>query len=577
MDILIKGGTVLNVYSGELLKLNVAIKGKRIWYVGPRDDLGDVDWTVMDVTGKILVPGYIDPHFHPWFIFNPLSFGEAACALGTTTLFCDNLLFYLLMGPGLFERFMEALSEMPIKYFWFCRAVPQTPMADEDALFSVENLRRLLSHPLVRSLGEITRWQEVIQGDSKIMEIIRIAQGLGKRVDGHTAGAKYDQLNVISRAGVASCHEGITAQEILDRLRLGLYVFLRESSLRQDLTDLLRVVTRDKVSTRRIMLTTDCSSPAFYQQFGVTDHILEIALREGIDPIRAYQMVTLTPAVYYGIDHDLGGIAPGRYADILILKDLFHPRPETVISKGKIIAQGRRLAEPFPQMDWKRFFPSGSFTKGNWSAQRDLFEIVSTQNSIRFPVITLISPVITRTEWVEFDVKDGLLNLERHKELCFISILNKERKWVTNGVIRGFGGGVEGLAASFNTAAEILVMGRKSDAMAASVNRVLEIEGGIVAVEKGGTAFEFPLPLGGIMSNAPMDRIAEKERELRAFLSCRGYPFHDPLYTLAFLPNDFLPDVRINYQGVVDIRRNNVLWPRRDLEKEGLPGTLKAQ
>jgi len=569
MDIIFKGGTVVNVYSGELLKLNIAVKGERIWYVGPRNDVGDVDSRVIDVAGKILVPGYIDPHFHPWFIFNPISFGEAACAFGTTTLFCDNLLFYLLMGPKLFERFMETLSDMPIKYFWFCRAVAQTSMADEDTLFSIENLRRLLSHPLVRSLGEITRWQDLIKGNPKMMEIIRIAQGLGKRVDGHTAGAKYDQLNVVSRAGVASCHEAITAQEVLDRLRLGLYVFLRESSLRQDLTDLLQVVTRDKVSTRRVMLTTDCSSPAFYDQHGVTDHILEIALREGVDPIRAYQMVTLTPAVYYGMDHDLGGIAPGRYADILILKDLFHPRPETVISKGKIIAESGCLTEPFPKMEWKRFFPSGSFTKGNWSAQRELFEIVSTQNSIRFPVITLISPVITRTELVEFDVKEGFLNLERHKELCFISLINKEGKWVTNGVIQGFGSGVEGLATSFNTAAEILVLGRRPDAMAAAVNRVLEIEGGIVAVENGRTAFEFPLPLGGIMSNASMARIAEKERELRAFLSCRGYPFHDPLYTLVFLPNDFLPDVRINYQGVVDIRRNNVLWPRRDLERKG--------
>lgn len=566
MDIILTGGRVLNVYSGELLKVNVVIRNERIFYVGVQNDIADGNASVMDVTGKTLVPGYIEPHFHPWFIFNPLSFGEAACSLGTTTLFCDNLLFLLVMGPVLFEQFMETLSKMPIKYFWFCRGVPQTPMADENGLFSVENLRRLLSHRLVRSLGEITRWRDVIKQDAKMMEIISIAQALEKRVDGHTAGAKYEQLNILSRAGVASCHEAITAREVLDRLRLGLYVFLRESSLRQDLTELLEAVTKQKVSTRRIMLTTDCSSPAFYEEYGVTDHILKIALREGVDPIHAYQMVTLTPAVYYGMDHELGGIAPGRYADILILKDLFHPRPETVMSKGKIIAQGGHVTDPFPQIEWRQFFPYSLFGKGNWSAQSNLFDIVSMQDTIRFPVIKLISAVITRTEWIEFVVKENLVNLEGHKGLCFISLLNKERKWVANGIIQGFGGGVEGFASSFNTAAEILVIGRNTDAMARAVNRVLEIKGGIVAVENGGIAFECPLPLGGIMSEVSMYRIAEKERELKKFLYHRGYPFDDPFYTLVFLPNDFLPDVRINYLGVIDIRRNNILWPRRDLE-----------
>ena len=128
-NILLKGGTLLNVYSGELLKMNIATRGEKIWYVGPSSDDMSRDTQVVDVGNKILVPGYIDPHFHPWFTYNPISFGEEACRLGTTTIFCDNLIFYMLMGVRLFEGFMEALSEMPIKFFWFCRAVPQTPVS----------------------------------------------------------------------------------------------------------------------------------------------------------------------------------------------------------------------------------------------------------------------------------------------------------------------------------------------------------------------------------------------------------------------------------------------------------------
>jgi adenine deaminase len=563
-NILLKGGTILNVYSGELLKMDIAIKGERIWYVGPSSDVVSGDTQVLDVGNKVLVPGYIDPHFHPWFTYNPVSFGEEACRLGTTTIFCDNLIFYMLMGVSLFESFMEALSEMPIKFFWFCRAVPQTPMTTEDELFSVKNLERLLKNPLVQSLGEITRWPEILRDNPKIIEMMRLTKNLKKRVDGHTAGAKYEQLSILSRAGVESCHESISAKEAIERLRLGFYVVLRESSLRRDLSDLLRIVTESKVSTDRIMLTTDASSPLFYEECGATNHVLEIAMNEGIDPITAYRMVTINPAVYFGMDHEIGGIAPGRYGDILVLKDLGHPKPELVVSKGRIIAENGNLIESFPWEGWEAFFPSNSFFGRNWSAKGHHFHITSSAKTINFPTLKLINPVITRIEKVDFIIKNGLLDLNEKEGFCFLSLINRDGKWVTNGVIQGFGN-VEGLASSFNTATEILAIGHQPEAMCAAVNRVLDIKGGIVAIEDGKVAYELPLPLGGAMSDLPIKQLARKDMELREFLSTRGYPYHDPLYTFIFLPNDFLPDARINYQGVVDIRNNEVLWPRRDL------------
>ena len=563
-NILLKGGTLLNVYSGELLKMDIATRGEKIWYVGPSSDDVRRDTQIVDVANKILVPGYIDPHFHPWFTYNPISFGEAVCRLGTTTIFCDNLIFYMLMGVRLFEGFMAALSVMPIKFFWFCRAVPQTPMKTEDELFSVENLERLLNNPLVQSLGEITRWPEIVRDNPKILEIIRLTKRLKKRVDGHTAGAKYEQLSILSRAGVESCHESISAKEALERLRLGFYVVLRESSLRRDLSDLLKIVTKNRVSTDRIMLTTDASSPLFYEEYGATNYLLKIAMNEGVDPITAYRMVTINPAVYFGMDHEIGGIAPGRYADILALKDLAHPTPELVVSKGRIIAEDGNLIESFPWKGWEAFFPLGSFSRRKWSAKEHHFHIASREKSITFPTIRLINPVITRIEWVDFIIKDGLLDLDDKEGFCFLSLINRDGKWVTNGVIQGFGN-VEGLACTFNTAAEILAIGRNPTAMSAAVNRILDIKGGVVVIEGGRVFHEFSLPLGGLMSDLPMTELAQKDRELRKFLSTRGYPYHDPLYTFIFLPNDFLPDVRINYQGVVDIRNDKMLWPRRDL------------
>ena len=564
-DVSLVGGKVLNVYSGELLQSNVCIKGERFYYIGPSSNMVKNSRKIIDVTGKYLVPGYIDPHFHPWFIYNPISFGEQTCRTGITTLFCDNLLFYMLMGPELFETFMNALSKMPIKYYWFCRIVPQTPMEDEEELFSIDNLKRILRSPWAKSVGEITRWPEVIKGNRKIKKLIRFAkEELNIRVDGHTAGARYDQLAALSRCGIESCHEATNAQEAMDRLRLGMYVILRESSLRQDLRELLRIVTENRVLSDRLMLTTDSSSPAFYDKEGFTEHILKIAIDMGIDPVMVYRMVTINPAVYFGMDHEVGGIAPGRLADLVVLSDLRDPTPDMVISKGQIIAENGELKGTFPPLEWDQFFPQGCFARRQWRVDPVVLGIRSKKKSLRFPIILLSSPVITRLEWAELDVRNGTVVLPEGSQYCFVSLVNKEGKWSTNGILKGFGR-VEGFASSFNTAAQILAIGQSAEAMAAAVNRVLEMGGGIVAFEGGELVYEMPLPLGGVMSEQPITYLAKKERELKAFLNERGYPFHDPLYTLVFLPNDFLPEVRINYQGIVNIKTNEVLYPGVDL------------
>jgi adenine deaminase len=567
-DLFLEGGRVLNVYSGELLESNVAVRGEKIWYVGPRSDSIGEKSLRLDVSRKVLVPGYIEPHCHPWNAYNPVSLGEEFCRLGTTTLVCDNLIFYMMMGVEGFEALMATFSKMPVKFFWFMRLVPQTPLEQEDTLFSADNLKRLLRNPLTLSIGEITRWQELIKGNTKIEKLIRMARRLRKRVDGHTAGAKYENLSIISRAGVESCHESITAEEVLERLRLGFHVLLRESSLRQDLRGLLKGVRENPLSLRRVMLTTDGSSPAFQLEAGMTDHLVRIAMEEGIDPVEAYRMVTLNPAAYFGLEDRLGGIAPGRDADILVLRDLRDPTPELVISKGRIVSEKGVLLCPFPDPDWKRFSRALE-GKHKWRARKDFFEIpvkgTTEEQKVPFPVIRLISTVITRIKRVDFPVRAGLIDLSAADGFCRVAALDRSGRWIANGILEGYADRIEGIASTFNTALEILVIGQNPSAMASAVNRVIRMGGGIAAIEKGEVAFELPLPIGGMMSERPLEEVAKKEAALKEFLSSRGYPFHDPLYTFIFLPNDFLPEVRINRKGVVDIKKDEILWPARRL------------
>ena len=543
----------------------MATKGDKILYVGPLSECAGEDTTVLDVSERFLVPGYIEPHCHPWVLYNPLSFGQEAVRFGTTTFVCDNLFFYLLMGLKKFESFMESISDMPVKFYWTCRTAPQSPMAHEDALYSIENLRDLLQNAHMVSLGEITRWQDVLQGDDKVRELIGIAKNLGKRVDAHTAGAKYERLNVLSRSGMESCHESINGQQLLDRVRLGLYVMLRHSSLRPDLPELVKTIVSKDLSMDRMMFTTDGSTSGFHQEFGMNDNLIKIAIQGGIDPVSAYRMATINPATYFHMDGDVGGIAPGRFADILVLKNLETPTPEMVISRGRMAVKNGASVEQFPPIQWKTFFPQSCFTERSWKAKSEDFRIPSDGYRLRFPVINLVSAVITGIEWRDFSIRDGFLSVDEGKGLSLISLVDKDGRWVTNGIIRGFADEVEGLASSYNTATEILAIGNDPEAMSAAVNRVLELRGGIVAFEGGKIAYELRLPLGGIMSDASMSTLAEKERELKEYLKGKGHPYHDPLYTFTFLPNDFLPDVRINYDGIVDIKEKKTLWNRRDL------------
>jgi adenine deaminase len=559
-DLYLKGGTVLNVYSGELLKAGVAAQGDRIAYIGKSESSIGRGTEVMDVSGQVLVPGYIEPHAHPWVIAPPVELASAVLPLGTTTMVCDNLFFYLLMGTERFLDFAHALKEIPIRLLWVARIQPQAPMEREDEVFAWSQVDRLLADESVVALAEITRWPLVYGGDESSLHKVLRARQRGKRVDGHTAGASYEKLVALAAAGIQSCHEAIDQGQAEDRLRLGLYTMLRESSLRPDLRGLLKIVTERGVSTHRLMMTTDGPSPYYVSRHGFSDNLVRIALEEGVDPIRAYQMVTLNPATYFGLDSEIGGIAPGRMADILVLNDLKEPRPEVVIASGRRVASKGSLVTRVSKVNWSQYLP-GSTQTNDWHAEASLFSLPKEPRP--FPAVRLMNAVITRKaevhlpqEVADSDLPEGFLR---------IALLDWNGRWASVGLVQGFANRLEGFASSYNTAVKILAVGNSSESMAMAVNRVLELHGGIVLVEGGQNLYEFPLEIGGMMTSKPFDWIARKSEELFRLLSDRGYLHNDPIYTLCFLPSDFLPEIRVNYHGIFNVKSGQTLVPRRDL------------
>ncbi len=549
-DLYLRGGSLLNVYTGEIYPANVAVKGERIAYVGRRDDMVRPRTRVLDVTGRVLVPGYIEPHTHPANLVTPSALARHVLPLGTTALVGDTLQFWELGGLRAFRAAADALAASPFRFYWMLRVHGQSRTVDEARRFPLRDLARAIRHPWVVAVGEVTRWPEVRAGNPDLLARLELAHAAGKRVEGHTAGAAAEKIAAIAAGGLTSDHEPITATEVLARARQGIAVMLRESSLRPDLRGLLDVLKDAPALASRLMLTADGAMPQFVHAHGFIDHLIRVAMERGVPPIDAYRMATLNPATYFGLDGDLGGVAPGRYADICVLGDLAEPSPETVIARGRVAATGGRLLVRVPEPPWSRVYAGPRARLDvRWRARAEDFTLPSRA---RYPVMRLVSTVITRLE--ERALGPGDLHA---------ALVDREGRWAAPGVLAGFGDGVEGLAATMSTDYNIVTMGRSREAMAAAVNRVLDLHGGAVLVEHGRVACELPTPIGGIMARGSLPEAARRERELHAALSARGYPYHDPVFTLFFLAADFLPAVRLTPRGVWDVKRSRVLLPSR--------------
>jgi len=298
------------------------------------------------------------------------------------------------------------------------------------------------------------------------------------------------------------------------------------------------------------MLTADGSMPAFVLEHGFVDHLIRTAMQRGVSPADAYRMATLNPATYFGKDADLGGIAPGRYADICILRDLDEPRPQTVIARGRVAARDGRALLAIPQPPWRRVFATPTARlRVSWRARPDDFRLPDRPT---LPVLRLVSAVITKVE----DRAPQSTDLHA-------ALLDRRGRWVAPALVAGFAERVDGLATTISTDFNILALGRRRESIVRAVNRLLEVRGGVVLVDGDEVTWELPLPLGGIMTDAELPEAAARERELSRHLAERGYTFHEPLFTLFFLSADFLPAARLTPRGVWDVKAARVLLPSR--------------
>jgi adenine deaminase len=334
-----------------------------------------------------------------------------------------------------------------------------------------------------------------------------------------------------------------------------MYVMLRHSSLRLDLPALLAVATDARAFSGRLMLTPDGPSPDFILEHGYMDHLVRIAIEHGAAPVAAHQMASLNPATYYGLDEEIGGLAPGRRADINILPSLRDARPEIVISDGRTVAEDGRLTIAWQDLPWSEWLRP--FVTRRWRPEPSLFSMDGAPSPM--PAMHLQNSVIASRRDVQ--INNGVLPAG---VLRFV-LIDPGGRWRVRTCLSGFADRLGGLASTFSAAGGVYVAGLDPGDMAMAAGRALELGGGIVLAEGGEVRFELPLPLAGVMSPRPMREIVEATDALASLLRERGYAHHDLPYTLLFFGFDALPYVRLTYAGVWDVLASTTLIPREDL------------
>lgn len=560
-DLFIKGGTVINVYSGEFLQQNVAIYKDCIAYIGESEAAIGEHTNVIHAEGKYISPGFIEAHAHPWIIYNPLSVTEKIVPLGTTTTVNDNLAFYLHMGINGFKEMVAALKVLPGNFFWLARLVSHAEFIGERDLFNQSALQELLALDEVLGSAEVTRWPLLYNGDPFLLEMMDHIKKIGKIADGHTAGCSYEKLNAIAASGVSACHEAITAKEAFDRLRLGLWTTLRNSSLRPDLQEIVKLITEGNVSTSRIIMTTDGPNPSFIEEEGFVEGLVRQAVELGVPVMNAIQMVTINAATYLKLDDYIGGLAPGRKADILILPNLVDFRPDLVIAGGEIVAEKGKLTTALPEINWNQFLVREPFSFSKSLLENpNLYLYPHPSEKEPVPVVYFKSNVITQQKDTMLPSLNGFADIAEQKGLMQAVLISRKGEWITKGILERFAINLDGMASTYNSTTELLVIGRNPEAMAKAAARVHELGGGIVVVKGDEIVVEIPLPLAGVMTmNPSFDAAVEYYNHLMSALQEYGFPFHDILYTLLFLTCDFLPGLRLLPFGLYDVKKDEYL------------------
>jgi adenine deaminase len=548
-DKIITNATYLHSMFKKWVQGNIWISNDRIIYAGPELPTSTDGTEVIDASGQYIVPGYIEPHVHPFQLYHPQSFADYASQLGTTTFLSDNLILFLLLENQKAFTILDQLNELPFSFYWWARFDSQTELENEDEIFTTKSIGEWLERPDVLMGGELTAWPRLLAGDDQMLYWLQTAKKNGKKIEGHFPGASDKTLARMRLLGADGDHEAMTVEEVERRLLHGYAVTLRHSSIRPDLPNLLKEMVEKEMDVfDHVMMTTDGSTPSFHID-GVMDKCIQVAMDAGVKPIDAYLMASYNVARYYNMSHLHGFIATGRFATLNFLESETNPVPVSVLSKGVWLKRDGERVLDLPTIDWSGL----GELELPFELHEDDFEF-----SIPFG-IEMVNDVITKPYSISIHIGEESLSTD-HDE-SFLMLVDRQGKWRVNTMIKGFATSVQGFASSYSNTGDIILIGKNRRDMLTAFNEMKRRKGGIVLVEHGEVVADIPLTIGGGLSSERVEVLIEQEIALKKALQERGYKYGDAIYTLLFLQSTHLPYVRITQRGIYDVMKKSVLFP----------------
>ena len=538
-DLVLKNATYVNVFSNELCHGDIAVAEGLI--VGMGEYHGKVE---VDVSGKLVLPGFIDAHIHlESSLVSPTEFAKAVLPHGTTTVITDPHEIANVMGTDGIEYMLQATEDLPVDVrFMLPSCVPATPLDESGANLDYRAIDSFYDHPRVQGLAEMMNYVGVVNGDGQVVEKIVASQAHHKKIDGHAPGLSGKDLNAYIAAGVYSDHECSDMEDAMNKLRLGQYIMIREGTAARNLEALMPLLTSQYVD--RCMFCTDDKHPNDLLEKGHIDYIVKKAISLGADPIVAVKDACHNAARYFLLNNR-GAIAPGYLGDFVIIDDFQHFEIEMVYKRGVLMYDGQLRDFPAPEIDpylVKRAhdtFHVAHLTAEDFSDGRPHAVI----GMIPGEIVTQDAGYADHADPEQDILKIAVI--ERHKNTHHIGL----------GYIKGYGLKRGAVATSIShDSHNIIVVGATDEDMAAAANRIVENRGGITVMENGQVLGEVTLSIAGIMSDDSLvmvnSALEDAKDEAFGLGVSRGI---DPFMTLSFMALPVIPSLRITTRGVFDV------------------------
>lgn len=548
-ELVLKNCKVVNVFSHEIIEADIAIAYGKI--VGVGNYSGEKE---IDIKGKYVSPGLIDGHIHiESSMVSPVQFARAIVPRGTTTIIADPHEIANVCGLKGIEYMLNETKNIPLNvYIMLPSCVPATSFESSGAILEADDLEKLIDNPRVLGLGELMNYPGVINCDDKVIKKVNLANEYGKIIDGHGPEISGKELNAYVVSGVKTEHECSTVEEMMERIRLGMYISIRQGSAAKNLLSLVKGITDENM--RRCILCADDRHPEDLLNEGHIDNSIKIAIKNGIDPISAIKMASINTAECYNLKN-LGAIAPGYYADLVVIDNLEEFDIVKVFKNGKLVSKNK--IPLFNASEHNSYDVKNTVNIKN-VREEDLNINMKTNKANVIGVLD--HSILTKKIVINVNVEDGLFKSTKEDDVLKIAVVERHNATgnIGLGLVENFG--LEGGAIASTVAHDshnIVVIGDNDEDMLIAINEVSRAGGGITICSNSKVLKTLELPIAGLMSDLSIERVGGILSEMLeiSYERLKVNKNIEPFMTLAFLALPVIPEIKITDKGLFDVTK----------------------